>query len=99
MTDPIDPDLKSLLRQWELEPPSPDMEARLINRALLLPQQKPWQQIAVDNVLRALTEWQYAIGYKLAALAGCAALGVGIGIATGDALDIAGVALMAGIGG
>lgn len=99
MTDPIDHDLKSLLRQWELERPSRHMEARLINQALLLPQQKPWQQMAVENVLRALTEWQYAIGYKLAALAGCAALGVGIGIATGDALDVAGVALMAGIGG
>ena len=99
MTDSIDSELKALLHQWVLESPAPDMEARLISQALRLPQQKPWQQMAVENVLRALTEWQYAIGYKLAALAGCAALGVGIGIATGETLDIAGVALIAGIGG
>jgi hypothetical protein len=99
MTDPIDPELKSLLHQWELEPPTPDMQARLISEALRLPQQKPWRQTVAENALRALTEWQYAIGYKLAALAGCAALGLGIGIAAGETLDIAGVALMAGMGG
>ncbi|HTM81277.1 hypothetical protein [Asticcacaulis sp.] len=99
MTDPIDSELKSHLRQWEMPPPAPDMHARLINEALRHPQQKPWRQIVTENARRALTEWQYAIGYKLAALAGCVALGLGIGIAAGETLDIAGVALMAGIGG
>ncbi len=99
MTDPIDPELKSLLRQWDIESAAEDMQARLISEALQLPQQKPWRQMLADNARRALTEWQYAIGYKLAALAGCAALGLGIGIAAGETLDIAGVALMAGIGG
>ncbi len=99
MTNPIDSELKSLLRQWELEAPASDMHVRLINAALRHPQQKPWRQVIIENARRALTEWQYAIGYKLAALAGCAALGLGIGIAAGETLDIAGVALMAGIGG
>jgi hypothetical protein len=99
MTDPIDLELKSRLSQWELEPPAPDMHARLINETLRLPQQRSWQQMVTENARRALTEWQYAIGYKLAALAGCVALGLGIGIAAGETLDIAGVALMAGIGG
>ena len=99
MTDPIDPELKSRLRQWKLEPSVPDMHARLINDALCLPQQKPWRQTVTENARRALTEWQYAIGFKLAALAGCVALGLGIGIAAGESLDITGVALMAGIGG
>ncbi len=99
MTDQIDTDLKSLLKAWDIEPAAADMQARLIGEALRLPQQKPWRQVAAENVRRALTEWQYAIGYKLAALAGCAALGLGIGIAAGETLDIAGLALMAGIGG
>ena len=99
MTDPIDPELKSRLSQWELPLPTADMHARLINEALRLPQQKSWRQRVAENARRALTEWQYAIGYKLAALAGCVALGLGIGIAAGETLDIAGVALMAGIGG
>ena len=99
MTDRLDPELKSLLQKWEIDAPAPDMHARLINEALRLPQQKPWRQAATENIMRAMTEWQYAIGYKLAALAGCAALGLGIGIAAGESLDIAGVALMAGIGG
>ncbi len=99
MTDQIDTDLKSRLQQWDIAPPPSDMHTRLIDQALRHPQIKPWRQTFGDNALRALTEWQYAIGYKLAALAGCVALGLGIGIAAGETLDIAGVALMAGMGG
>jgi hypothetical protein len=99
MTDPLDPELKSLLQKWEIDPPAPDMPARLIQAALSHPQEKPWHIVAMENLKRAFTDWQYAIGYKLAALAGCAALGLGIGIAAGESLDIAGVALMAGLGG
>lgn len=99
MTQPIDTELKSLLAPWRIEPPANDMSARLINAALQQPQDQPWHGKALGNLKRALTEWQYAIGYKLAALAGCAALGLGIGIATGESLDVAGIALMSGLGG
>lgn len=99
MTDPIDTDLRQRLQHWKIAPPAPDMSPRLIQAALSQPQQKPLPVMAVDNLRRAFTEWQYAIGYKLAALAGCAALGLGIGIAAGESLDVAGVALMAGLGG
>ncbi|MFT4073934.1 MAG: hypothetical protein QM647_00285 [Asticcacaulis sp.] len=99
MTQPIDPELQSRLAPWRIEPPADDMSARLITAALQLPQAQPWHVMALGNLQRALTEWQYAIGYKLAALAGCAALGLGIGIATGETLDVAGIALMSGLGG
>ena len=99
MTDPLDPELKSLLQKWDIDPPAPDMHARLINEALRVPQQKPWPIVAGENLRRALTDWQYAIGYKLAALAGFMALGLGIGITAGESLDVAGIALMAGLGG
>jgi hypothetical protein len=99
MTDAFDSDLKTHLRHWEIEPPAADMHTRLIAEALRQPQERPWGAVAMENLRRALTEWQYAIGYKLAALAGCAALGLGIGIAAGETLDVAGIALMAGLGG
>ena len=92
MTAP-DEDLKRALQKWTVSALDDAHSDRMITHALGQPQQRPWQ--------RALTEWQYAIGYKLVALAGCAALGLGlgIGIAAGETLDIAGIALMTGIGG
>jgi len=86
-----DEDLKQALRQWRVPAPDDDLADRLIAQALSGPRQKPWQ--------RALTEWRYALGYKLAAAGACAALGLGIGIAAAEPLDIAAMALMAGIGG
>jgi hypothetical protein len=94
MTAP-DEDLKRALQKWIVPALDDAHSDRMIAHALGQPQQRPWQ--------RALTEWRYAIGYKLAALAGCAALGLGlglgIGMAAGETLDIAGVALMTSVGG
>jgi len=70
-------DLKDL---WPVEPPSATAKARMIARATATAQLLPWPQAMASALERALSEWRYAMPYKLAAAAACVALGLGIGL-------------------
>ena len=92
MTDP-----KEL---WPIEPLSDATTARMINRALAAPQLLPWPQALGAAVERALSDWRYAMPYKLAAAAACVALGLGIGLnVQPHDVDAAGVAFSSTVGG
>ena len=85
-------DLKDL---WPVEPLSEAAKARIIARASAVPQLLPWPQAIISALERALSEWRYAMPYKLAAAAACVALGLGIGLnlSQGDH-DVTGLGFM-----
>ena len=85
-------DLKDL---WPVEPLSEAAKARIIARAATAPQLLPWPRAAAQALERALSEWRYAMPYKLAAAAACVALGLGIGLnlSQGDH-DVTGLGFM-----
>ncbi len=85
-------DLKDI---WPVEPLSEAAKARIIARASAAPQLLPWPQTITSALERALSEWRYAMPYKLAAAAACVALGLGIGLSVEPRdRDVAGLAFM-----
>ncbi len=87
--------MTDLKDQWPVEPLSAAAKARMIARATAQPQLLPWPQAMATAVERALSEWRYAMPYKLAAAAACIALGLGIGLnlSQGDH-DVTGLGFM-----
>ncbi len=94
-SDPTDPDLKAVLRQWQVNPLDAATADRLIDGAMSRPQIRSWPQRLAHEIELGLTNLTYGIGYKLAAAAACLMLGAGLG---GDleqpASSVAGIALM-----
>ena len=93
MTDPKD--------LWPVEPLTAATRARMIAQASAGPQLLPWPRAFATAVERALSEWRYALPYKLAAGCACIALGLGIGltIEPPHERDVAGLAFMASTAG
>ncbi len=87
--------MTDLKDQWPVDPLSATVKARMIARATAMPQLPPWPQAIASAMERALSEWRYAMPYKLAAAAACVALGLGIGLnlSQGDH-DVTGLGFM-----
>ena len=87
--------MTDLKDHWPIEPLSEAAKARMIARATAAPQLLPWPRAAALALERALSEWRYAMPYKLAAAAACVALGLGIGlnVTQGDH-DVTGLGFM-----
>ncbi len=89
-------DLKDL---WPVVPLSEAAKTRMIKRALAAPQLLPWPLAAAAALERALSDWRYAMPYKLAAACACVALGLGIGFNLEPRdHDVAGLAFMSSAG-
>ncbi len=83
---------------WPVEPLSAAKKARMIARATNTPQLLPWPQTVAAVVERALSDWRYAMPYKLAAAAACITLGLGIGLNLAPAEhDVARLAFTGGV--
>lgn len=91
-----DDELKARLRTWRIVVPDDDASGRLIAAALSSPQRRPVASILGAELVRALSDWRYALPYKAAAAAACLVLGVGAGLLADEPVDVAGVALLAG---
>ena len=87
--------MTDLKDQWPVEPLSAATTTRMIARATAAPQLLPWPQTMATAVERALSDWRYAMPYKLAAAAACVVLGLGIGLnlSQGDH-DVTGLGFM-----
>lgn len=67
------------LKQWQIEPPTDDLEERIYRNAVSLPQHVPLA-IRMERAIQAFfTEWCYALAYKAVAFACFAALGFYVG--------------------
>ena len=87
--------MTDLKDHWPVEPLSAAATARMIATATATPQLLPWPQTIASAVERALSDWRYAMPYKLAAAAACVILGLGIGLnlSQGDH-DVTGLGFM-----
>ncbi len=96
MTD--ENDLMTRLKAWDIEPLDGATRDRILGMALRAPQSRPFGARLAAEMEQAFSDWCYGLNYKIAALAACLVLGLGIGFSVSEPIDVAGVALIGNVG-
>jgi hypothetical protein len=71
----MDDELAKLLKTWSVPGPRAGLSDRIVAGVMARPSMATVVRL---EVRRSLTEWRYGLGYKVAALAACLLIGVGV---------------------